>query len=174
MKIGVLSDTHNILPTIDRALDTFAQQNVRLIVHSGDWTSLSTLLHVRHEADRLGLPLRGVLGNNDQALIPYLSDRHATPEFEITEGTLRFSHGSLAFAIYHGHHEPTRRALLADPAIDVLFFGHTHRPSIETVGTKQIINPGSTAFSIPRQKSFRPSAALYNTVSRQAEIIYLT
>lgn len=37
MRIGILSDTHDNLPAIKRAVDFFNQQKVQFVLHAGDF-----------------------------------------------------------------------------------------------------------------------------------------
>ena len=54
---------------------------------------------------------------------------------------------------------------------DVVVLGHCHRPFVECVRTKMIINPGSTGQ--PRGINARPSYVILHTQDRRAEIKYI-
>jgi putative phosphoesterase len=60
LKIGVISDTHDNLDSIKRAVAYFAE-NVEIIVHAGDVIAPFSA-KIFKEAD---IPVYGVLGNND-------------------------------------------------------------------------------------------------------------
>lgn len=171
MVIGIFSDTHNRTPAINAAFEVFAKSSAELIAHCGDWMSPETVDYIHDFSKKYAIPLRGVLGNNDTQVQEML--RSDDPNFIIQEGVMRFDYDGQTFAIYHGHHKPTLRACRNDTTIDILLLGHSHKPLIESMDDKIIINPGSTAFSIPRSKIWRPTIALYDTLTRNAAIKYV-
>jgi len=61
MKIGIISDTHDNLLQIKKAVDIFNQEKVDLVLHAGDFVSPFTALEFKN----LNCSLKGVFGNND-------------------------------------------------------------------------------------------------------------
>ncbi|MEO0083560.1 MAG: YfcE family phosphodiesterase, partial [candidate division WOR-3 bacterium] len=59
--IGIISDTHDNLPNIKRAVKIFNQRKVSLVIHCGDFVAPFTLLTFKE----LQCPLTGVFGNCD-------------------------------------------------------------------------------------------------------------
>ncbi len=175
MHLGIISDTHDRLESISRALEFFAQQRVDIVLHCGDWKSLSTMTYLAQKARSLALPVRGVLGNNDTNVTGFLQlSRRLPGDLEVQEGVMELSLDGKNIAVYHGHHKPTLRSLLADTNYDIICLGHTHKPMIEKSPKQLIINPGSTAFSIPRSKTWQPSVAIVRADTMTADIAYLT
>lgn len=176
MLIGVISDTHDKLEITARALEYFATQGAELVVHCGDWKSLSAARFVAQRAADLRLPVRGVLGNNDHDVLGFLHFSHMAPgDFQLYEGVYEIElPDGKTISAYHGHHAPTLRKLRESPDIDILFLGHTHKAKIEQAGDKLIVNPGSVAFHIPRRADWQPSIALVDTDVPRAKIIYLS
>lgn len=169
MKLGVISDTHDKLATIDLALEYFAEQRVGLVVHCGDWKSLSAVVYFANKAYEYHLPVVGLLGNNDLDVTGFLNYAKIAPgNFTLQEGVfeLALSNNKRLLA-YHGHHKPTLRKVLASNAA-VILLGHSHKPLIEQLPDKLIVNPGSTAFAIPRRKDWRPSVAIVDTGKLEA------
>jgi putative phosphoesterase len=172
MLIGLISDTHDKLPGIDTALDLFKSAGAGLVVHCGDWKSLATVRYFAEKAADLNLPVRGVLGNNDRETASFMDFAETAPgDFRLEEGISEFETGGRLVAVYHGHHRPTLSAVRSE-AYDIICLGHTHKPIIEHSGPALIVNPGSTAFSIPRSAAWRPSVAVLDTDTLTAEIIY--
>lgn len=173
MRIGSISDTHNRLSTITQAFDLLAKHQVELVIHCGDWTTGETLWFTAEAAAAHGLPLVGVFGNrDDHAALQRANAALATPVtvpdgFELLELTVADKH----LAVYHGHHKPTLRRVVENAQYDAVFTGHSHKPLIQHLEGKLIVNPGSTAFSIPRRREPR-SLALYDTATHSAELIY--
>ena len=63
MRIGVVGDTHNRLPNVERIVDLLRDAAVERVVHTGDFTEPAVLARLA----RLEVPLVGVFGNNDTA-----------------------------------------------------------------------------------------------------------
>jgi putative phosphoesterase len=173
MIIGIISDTHDRIANIDTALTMFKLYSVKHIIHCGDWKSPETLSYFADQAAKLNIPVSGVLGNNDLDINAFSLLTQSYPDIDVREGVFELSIDDKKTAIYHGHHAPTLRRVLANESYDIVFLGHTHKPRIETVSNTLIINPGSTAFSIPRSKQWKPSVVLLDTKTMNAEFINL-
>ncbi|MBI5142669.1 MAG: metallophosphoesterase [Nitrospirae bacterium] len=130
MKVGIISDTHDNMPLIRRAVELFRAEGVSLVVHAGDFVAPFTLALYRE----LGCDFIGVFGNNDgdQVLLKKRSDGriHSAPH--------EFSFGGKRFIVTH---YPDAVDAMAAGA-DVVIHGHTHDPVIRKSGNALIINPG--------------------------------
>ena len=133
--VGVVSDTH--LPrfgrTLPRALERgLRRAGVQRILHLGDMTDLLAVPLFEAIA-----PFDGVAGNNDgEAIRARFGRRKIVAVEDVRVGLI---HGD-------GTRGTTRgRALAAfDPAeVDVVLFGHSHRPVVGREGTTLYANPGS-------------------------------
>jgi putative phosphoesterase len=173
MRIGVISDTHDRLANAAAALSLFARQRVGLVIHCGDWKSIACAAFIAERAAVLRLPVRGVLGNNDHDVTGFLRYALAAPgDFGLQEGVLEFVVSGVRVAAYHGHHKPTLNRLRNGTDYDIVLLGHTHKPLVEPLAEKLLVNPGSTAFAIPRKRDWQPSAAIVDTGTRTADILY--
>ena len=63
MKVGVISDTHDRLPTFRRALALFRRLEVEALFHAGDFVAPFAARLMA--ADQWSAPLYCVYGNND-------------------------------------------------------------------------------------------------------------
>ncbi len=54
-----------------------------------------------------------------------------------------FEAGGLKFAVYHGTYPEITRSLELCGKYDVVISGHTHEPSLDTIGDTISVNPGS-------------------------------
>ncbi len=131
-RLLLISDTH--IPGRARQLPAAvlrAADAADLIVHAGDWVSVSVLEELQTHGEVLG-----VYGNNDgddlRAVLP-----------EIARRTIE----GLRFAVIHETGDAKsreRRMDLAFPETDVLVFGHSHIPwDTVTPGGLRLLNPGS-------------------------------
>lgn len=158
------------------AFSYFNERTVDLVVHCGDWKSLETMIYIAEKAHQRRLPLRGVLGNNDlevERFTDFVAGWEGDFELQTNLYELILPNGQTLVA-YHGHHKPTMRRVVADESYSIVLLGHSHKPKINYDQAKLIVNPGSTAFSIPRSKSWLPSVAIVNTDTLSAEIKFLS
>lgn len=59
MLIGLISDTHDHIPHLKKAIEIFREKEVELVLHAGDYCSPFMIPHFE------GLKLKGIFGNND-------------------------------------------------------------------------------------------------------------
>jgi len=133
--VGIISDTHDNLDRIRKAVRVFKERQVELVIHCGDWVAPSS---VREFA---GLRLVTVLGNNDGDLL--LLNKLIGEVGGRLEG--RFAsidlNGKKA-AIIHGEYAELIEAIARSNMYDVVMHGHTHSRRMETIGKALVLNPG--------------------------------
>ena len=121
MRIGLISDTHGLLRP-----EALAQlQGVDHIVHAGDIGEAAILDRLRALA-----PLTAVRGNNDVG-----SWANRLPESEV------IVFGAVSLCVIH-----ELAALDIDPrpaGVDVVVYGHSHQPQVESKNGVLFVNPGS-------------------------------
>jgi hypothetical protein len=136
MIIGLISDTHDNMPMIKRAIDRLKEEQVKLVLHAGDYISPFTA----KPYTELGVPMIGVFGNNcaeTEALKRVYADVGADLRGYFTEIEV----GGLRIALTHGHLKSEMdRAMSGD--FDVVVRGHVHRSSIGEENGILVINPG--------------------------------
>jgi len=129
MLLGVLADTHDNLPMVERATTLFAERRVSLILHAGDFVApfaLRTLL-------KGGIRIVGVFGNND-------GERAGLAKLcgEIHDSPCRLELSGRTVVLAHDPSDLTEHAL---EGADLAVCGHTHRPGV-TEGRPLKLNPG--------------------------------
>ncbi|MBP2172932.1 metallophosphoesterase [Methanococcus voltae] len=138
MKIGLISDTHDYLPNIRKAIQVFNRFNVDLVVHCGDFVSLFVI----SEFKNLNSKLYATYGNNDgekTRLKEWLLD--INPENKI-EDSLSFDVENLKFFVLHGQDAEILDSVIRSKNYDVVLHGHTHEQKFEEVDGVLVINPG--------------------------------
>lgn len=133
MKIGILADTHISKPGSnwwEYFQNTF--QEVDMLIHAGDFVSYETYEFLRNYKR-----LYSVWGNCDDAKL----QRTLKEKDIITAAGYRIG-------IFHGHgREKTTmdRAYdqFVDDNVDIIIFGHSHQPSVQSKRSVLMINPGS-------------------------------
>ena len=137
MLVGLISDTHGLI----RAEALAALDGVEMILHAGDVGGHSVLRELGAIA-----PVHAVYGNTDD------------PAQGLPQG-LDLTLGALTVHVSHGHEigSPTPERLVREYDADVIVFGHTHKPVIQTIGKTLIINPGAAG---PRRFKLQPTVAI--------------
>ena len=136
MKIGIITDTHDLHDILTKAIEVLTEHNVDYILHAGDITSpssahaLASIDHVRFIA---------VFGNCD-------FDKSSL------QGVLRYQDGEIHKGTYKGSIADKKLLMAHDPRLlgdipitgdfDLIVYGHTHVQDIHRQGNTLIINPG--------------------------------
>ena len=138
MRVGLISDTHGLVrPEVVQAFE-----GVDRILHAGDVGGRDVLAILARIA-----PVAAVFGNTDVPGDPQLTDHI----WERLEGVMvHVSHGPEV-----GRPSPALIAARYDA--DVLVYGHTHRPLVQRVGSRLVVNPGAAG---PRRFDIKPSVAI--------------
>jgi len=130
MKIGILSDSHDNLPKIEKAVKLFNQKKVGFVLHAGDFIAPFTIPKLKG----LSCDWAGVFGNNDGERIGL----SGISEGKIKEGPLRTEFAGRRVTLTHDINKinpDTEKARL-------IIFGHTHKPEVKKSNSKLIVNPG--------------------------------
>lgn len=173
MKFGILSDTHDHLRAISKAVGIFREHNVDRIVHCGDWVSPYSLAHFGDLIADWNIPTMSVLGNNegDYRKIEKINSALHNPILFCDISVLQFEVEGFEFAVYHGHDKPTLNALIKSKDYRAIFTGHTHVVRNEVVGKSLVLNPGSTSYFSEGKIINDASVAIYDLDKNVADII---
>ena len=139
MKVLIVSDTHK---QNENYFEVVERQKPDMVIHCGDAEGSEYAL-----SQAADCPVEIVLGNND-----FFSNLPRELTLEI---------GSYRVWVVHGHNyyvsmgnERLKREA-AERGMDIVMYGHTHRPVVDTEGSVIAVNPGSLSY--PRQEGHRPS-----------------
>ncbi|HCQ31708.1 TPA: hypothetical protein DIU27_05005 [Candidatus Collierbacteria bacterium] len=173
MLIGIISDTHDNLQGLKKAIQIFKENKVEMLIHCGDWCSPFTLEFFDREMEGFNIPVKSVIGNNhgDIKRIIVSNHRMKNPIEWPKTVTLKLDIDNKKTIIYHGDDFDILNALIDCQKYDIIFTGHLHRVRNEVVGKTLIINPGSTSFACESEITEEASVAIYNTQTDKAEII---
>ena len=134
MKIGIISDTHDNLPQIKKAVEIFNREKVELVLHAGDFVSPFTFLEFKN----LACPLKGVFGNNDGDKL-YLQEKFkGIGELYPESYQTTLDHKNIIML----HKEELINAIAESQRYEVIIYGHTHRIDLRRNRKTLIINPG--------------------------------
>lgn len=139
MKVLIVSDTHR---KNDTYLNLLELHKPDMVIHCGDAEGAEYLL-----TEAADCPVHIVLGNND-----FFSSLPRELELEV---------GGYKMWVTHGHNyyvsmgnETIKREAVAR-GVDIVCYGHTHRPVVDWDDDIIAVNPGSLSY--PRQENRRPS-----------------
>lgn len=135
-RIGILSDTHEDVRMIRKAVSIFNDAKPSLVIHCGDIISPPVLELFR------GLPMKFVYGNNDGERSG-LRKKCEELGFSAIDDTLIFSFADKSFFINHGTRSSTINDAVALQQYDYVLHGHTHLKRNELIGKTRVINPGA-------------------------------
>lgn len=136
MKIGLISDTHDNIHNIKRAIREFIDKNVDVVIHAGDIVSPIAI------ESFAGVKLIAVLGNNDTD-VPALTAAFNKIHGELAGEIFERVYDGMNFAVYHGTNVAKREQLMKSGKYDVFIYGHTHRKDDRKIGSTRVINPGT-------------------------------
>lgn len=159
--IGILSDTHDNLNRVREAFRLFNDAGCDLVIHAGDFVAPFTVDELRN----LKAPVRAVFGNCDGERAGLT--RAFQGLGEIREEPFAFLHGGLRFAV--AHRDSLVDRLVQAGTSDVVVFGHTHRPLVETREGVLLVNPGEAGGWL----GGKSTVALLDPADLTAEIVAL-
>ncbi len=137
MLIAIMSDSHDHLANLEKAIILARQGGAEMIIHCGDYVAPFSLKILGNA----GLPVHGVFGNNDGD--QYLLTRLSMSELELITlhgqvGTLEIDNTKIAFT----HLPLVGHGLAATEDYDLVCFGHSHNHHARHVGSTLLLNPG--------------------------------
>ena len=165
MLIGAISDTHDNLPQVEKAVKYLNDQKVGLVLHAGDYVAGFVIPKFK----QLNCKLIGVFGNNDgdhELLKKRFSE---TTNCTIHERFAQVEVEGYRIALLHGTETELLDAIINSGYFDAVIHGHSHSKSIEKKGKTLAINPGEVCGYL----TGKCTVALLDTVKREAKIIEL-
>ncbi|MCW4052042.1 MAG: metallophosphoesterase [Candidatus Bathyarchaeota archaeon] len=165
MKVGIISDTHDNLPLVDKAIERLNREKVKLVLHAGDYVAPFTVKRF----ENLEAKLIGVFGNNDG---DHMLLRKRFTDLNTAEIRGRFAEiltDGLKIALLHGEENELLEFLSNANLYDVLVYGHSHKAATFNKGRTNVVNPGEVCGYL----TGNPSMALLDTVRRETTIVKL-
>jgi len=134
--VGLIADTHDNRPAIQKAVELFNDRGVGLVLHAGDFVAPFTA----KDFAKLNSTFVGVFGNNDGECVGL---RNAFKEIgEIYAGIHTFRYEGKALVLMH---EPSCVVALARSGdFGVIVYGHTHEVDVRE-GKTLVVNPGEAS-----------------------------
>jgi putative phosphoesterase len=165
MLIGAISDTHDNLPQIEKAVKYLNAQKVELVLHAGDYVAGFVIPKFR----QLNCKLIGVFGNNDgdhELLKKRFSE---TVNCTVNERFASVQVEGYKIALLHGEETELLNAIVNSEYFDAVIHGHSHNRSIENKGKTLAINPGELCGYLTGKSTL----SLLDTTKHEARIVEL-
>jgi putative phosphoesterase len=163
MLIAVMSDSHDHIWNLQKALNKVKDRNAGMIIHCGDFVAPFML----KELEETGIPVHGVFGNND-------GDQYLLTKFSLTvffNITLYGMIGTVdidGFKVGFTHQGDIAEGLAAGGRYDMVCFGHSHEYLLKKIGQTIYLNPGEIM-----GKEGSPGFCLVNTKTKAVERVKL-
>ncbi len=160
MKIAIISDTHDNLATLDKFLAYIKQNPVDLIIHCGDIADGITLERI---VKNFGGKILVVFGNMDYQETVEKAVKKFPGRIELSKNFGKARLGGLKIGFCH--HKENALQYCQSQEFDYMFYGHTHKPWLETVNGCQLANPGTLAGMF-----YQATFALLDTETKKLEL----
>jgi uncharacterized protein len=163
MKIAIISDSHDNVPNIEKFLDWANKNKIEMIIHCGDIAAPGVVKKLLAEKFKGGMHL--VHGN--------VSDRESLESIcgNLDNVTLHGDIGELeidGIKVGFCHRPDEADELVATGKYNIVFYGHTHKPWIDTVDNVSVVNPG-TLGGLFQKATF----AVYTTEDKDIKLFVL-
>ncbi len=159
--IGIMSDSHDNLDAIRKAVNIFNNEDLDVVIHAGDLISPFTALEFR----KLDTELVAIYGNNDGEKEGL---KAAYKKICVLEDFKEISIEGWKFSIIHGSNQAIVDSLAKCGKYDVVIRGHTHKMGIIN-GETMIINPGEVCGYVSGEQT----VVLLDTDDLSFEVIHM-
>ncbi|MBT8358293.1 MAG: metallophosphoesterase [Deltaproteobacteria bacterium] len=163
MLIAVMSDSHDNIWNLRKALGIVKGKGAGMIIHCGDFVAPFML----KELEEPGIPVHGVFGNND-------GDQYLLTKFSLTVLSNITLYGIIGrvdiegFTVGFTHQRAVADGLVAAGNYNMVCFGHSHEYLLNKIGQTIYLNPGEIM-----GKEGMPGFCFVNTESDEVERVKL-
>ncbi|MBS7644655.1 metallophosphoesterase [Candidatus Bathyarchaeota archaeon] len=162
MNVAVISDTHDRLPFIMKAVEMLNEMDLELVIHCGDYSApfaIDPYKDLKHH-------MIGVYGNND-AEKSLIASKMKSCGKEVRGEFAKLDLDGAVTAVLHGHDSELLEALIDSGGFDVILYGHTHEVKVERRLKSLIVNPGELCGYL----TGKPTMAILDPKTRRIEIL---
>jgi putative phosphoesterase len=163
MLVGIISDTHDNVAAVERAVAAFEDRGVETVIHCGDVIAPPVVPFFE------GLDVHAVLGNNDGELDGLESAfRQLSENSELHGRFAAPSFDGVDVAVIHGEDKEQVEELAASDSYDLVCYGHWHRAEEREVEGTTVVNPGAHFPTVPDEDR---SVAILDTDDGSIEFV---
>jgi putative phosphoesterase len=158
MKIAIISDIHDNLRNLNKFITWANNNNIGVIFCTGDLTNEES---ARVLAENFNKTIY-IISGNVELYEPQLFHDYKNVHHLGQTGILSLA--NIKFGLCHEPHY-IHELIEKRPDLDIIFYGHTHKPWIEKQGQTRVINPG-TLGGVFQKATF----AVYETETEKLEL----
>lgn len=165
MLIGLISDTHDNLSMVMKAVNRLNEENVELVLHAGDYVASFVIPKFKELRARM----IGVFGNNDGDHNLLKKKFAENRRLEIRGDFADLTIDGLRIALLHGNDTELLKALIETEFFDIVVHGHMHVAGVHRKGRTLVVNPGEVCGYL----TGKSTVAIVDTMNRDAKILEL-
>jgi len=162
--LGILSDSHDHLALLQKAVEVCNQSQVGLVLHAGDYVAPFALAPL----EKLEASYLGVFGNNDGERIGLENRSGGRVKPAPRHLQVKDRHILLLHDLEKANSQEASPGH-SNPSLDLVVHGHTHRPEVRREESKLLLNPGEVGGWL----TGRASMALFHLETMEAKILDL-
>ncbi len=157
MKIGIISDSHDRIENLNKAMEMMKDEKVSELIHCGDFTAPFMI----NELEKFPGNVHIVFGNID--------DRYRTTKKVENSENVKLYGNNFEIEIkgkkIGAVHEPFFANMMAKSGdYDIVFHGHTHNKKKEKINDTLLVNPGELM-----GRKEKPGFAIYSIEKNKIE-----
>ena len=169
MKICILSDIHDNVWNLSKAISMEELQNTEAMLFCGD---LCAPFIIKLLGQSYTKPVHIVFGNNDGDGAAIISNAEKFQNISIHGEYFRSELGGKTFAM--NHYPDKARAIAETGTYDVVCYGHNHTIAEERIGNTLLLNPGAImGFHGGRLEDINPTFMILDTTTLVSQVISL-
>jgi uncharacterized protein len=165
MLIGLISDTHDNLSMIGKAVNRLNTEKVELVLHAGDYVAPFVIAKFK----ALNCKLIGVFGNNDGDHELLRKRFMETTNCEVHGRFSEIDADGFRVGLLHGDETELLNALINHGSFDAIIHGHSHFKVTRKTNDTLVVNPGETCGYL----TGKATIAVLDTKKAEATIIGL-
>ncbi|MFW9999532.1 MAG: metallophosphoesterase [Candidatus Hodarchaeota archaeon] len=170
MKLAVLSDSHDHMNNILKAVSIINERNVDALIHCGDYVAPFVKRWFDDLNDSIKENFYGVFGNNDGEKLFLKKNLGEICKFAENGNEMILELGGKRIFVSHMPKQRTIDALANSGKFDIILSGHTHSLSSKKLDSGiLIVNPGEVCGYLTGRATF----VIINTDKMESEIIEL-
>ena len=144
--IGIISDTHDNVPLILKAVELFKKNQVEFVIHCGDVVAPGTVKFFA------GLKMKFIFGNcdGDRTLIEEkVKEQGWEHHGRVMELKLKAKDADKTIGVVHGDNLLINDKMMSK-GFDYFIHGHTHQPEDKKQGKTRVLCPGGFFLGDPK------------------------
>jgi uncharacterized protein len=165
MKIAIISDIHNNTVNLKKVLDYCVQNKIEKIICCGDLASIETLEFLNDNFEGESYFTFGNMDNDFLKNYFFKNNEFKKTKIFKKEGGLEIGGKKIAFV----HFPRIAKGLCRRGRYNFVFYGHTHKPWEENIGSCKMLNPGNVTGDI-----YPATFAVWNTEDDKFELIRIS